>query len=58
MFGCFGAKVVRLHRISMGGLQLPSDLREGQCRELTAEELEKVSKTALKLKALPTCIFK
>ena len=44
MFGCFGAKVVRLHRISMGGLQLPSDLREGQCRELTAEELEKVSK--------------
>lgn len=44
MFGCFGAKVVRLHRISMGGLQLPSDLKEGQCRELTAEELEKVCK--------------
>lgn len=42
MFGCFGAKVVRLHRISMGGLQLPSDLEEGQCRELTKEELEKV----------------
>ena len=42
MFGCFGAKVVRLHRISMGGLQLPSDLIEGKCRELTAEELEKV----------------
>ena len=42
MFGCFGAKVVNLHRISMGGLQLPSDLKEGQCRELTAEELEKV----------------
>ena len=42
MFGCFGAKVVNLHRISMGGLQLPSDLTEGQCRELTAEELEKV----------------
>lgn len=42
MFGCFGAKVVNLHRISMGGLQLPSDLEEGQCRELTKEELEKV----------------
>ena len=42
MFGCFGAKVVKLHRISMGGLQLPSDLEEGQCRELTKEELEKV----------------
>ena len=42
MLGCFGAKVVRLHRISMGGLQLPSDLIEGKCRELTAEELEKV----------------
>ena len=25
MFGCFGAKVVRLHRISMGGLHLPSE---------------------------------
>ena len=34
--------VIRLHRISMGGLQLPSDLEEGQCRELTKEELEKV----------------
>ena len=44
MFGCFGAKVVNLHRISMGGLQLPGDLKEGQCRELTTEELEKVCK--------------
>ncbi len=44
MFGCFGAKVVNLHRISMGGLQLPKDLREGECRELAAEELEKVCK--------------
>ena len=26
----------------MGGLQLPRDLEEGQCRELTKEELEKV----------------
>ena len=42
MFGCFGAKVVNLHRISMGGLQLPKDLREGECRELTATELLKL----------------
>ena len=42
MFGCFGAKVVNLHRISMGGLQLPKDLREVECRELTATELLKL----------------
>ena len=42
MFGCFGAKVVNLRRISMGGLQLPGDLKEGQCRELTATELLKL----------------
>ena len=42
MFGCFGAKVVNLHRISMGGLQLPKNLREGECRELTATELLKL----------------
>ena len=42
MFGCFGAKVVNLHRISMGGLQLPKDLKEGECRELTATELLKL----------------
>ncbi|MDO4531264.1 MAG: pseudouridine synthase [Bacillota bacterium] len=44
MFGCYGAKVVRLHRIAMGGLFLPEDLAEGECRELTAEELEKLQK--------------
>lgn len=42
MFGCYGAKVVRLHRIAMGELFLPEDLAEGECRELTAEELEKL----------------
>ena len=42
MFGCYGAKVVELHRLAMGDLYLPSDLPEGQCRELTAEELEKL----------------
>ena len=39
MFGCFGGKVVRLHRLAMGHLFLPEDLPEGACRELTDEEL-------------------
>ncbi len=39
MFGCYGAKVVELHRLAMGDLYLPDDLSVGQCRELTAEEL-------------------
>ena len=39
MFGCFGGKVVRLHRLAMGNLFLPEDLPEGECRELTDEEL-------------------
>lgn len=42
MFGCFGAKVVKLHRIKMGGLELPKDLKEGESRELTKEEIEKI----------------
>lgn len=40
MFGCYGAKVVELHRIAMGNLYLPNDLPEGDCRELTEEELK------------------
>ena len=40
MFGCFGAKVVALHRFSMGNLYLPADLPEGACRELSEEELQ------------------
>lgn len=39
MFGCFGAEVVELKRLGMGNLTLPADLAEGECRELTAEEL-------------------
>lgn len=39
MFGCYGAKVVELHRLAMGNLHLPDDLAVGQCRELTEEEL-------------------
>ena len=40
MFGCFGGKVVRLHRLAMGNLFLPEDLPEGECRELNEEELK------------------
>ena len=40
MFGCFGAKVIKLHRICMGQLYLPKDIKEGESRELTQEELE------------------
>ena len=42
MFGCFGAKVVELHRLAMGDLYLPAELEEGQCRELTEEELKQL----------------
>lgn len=40
MFGCFGAKVVELHRFAMGNLYLPEDLLEGSCRELSENEVE------------------
>lgn len=39
MFGCFSAKVVKLHRICMGNLFLPDNLKVGECRELTEKEL-------------------
>lgn len=42
MFACFGAKVIKLHRIKMGELYLPENLKEGEYRELTLEELEKI----------------
>ena len=39
MFGCFGAKVTELHRLSMGGFSLPENLLPGECRELSEKEL-------------------
>lgn len=42
MFGCFGAKVVNLERTAIGNLTMPSDLKIGECRELTKQELEKI----------------
>lgn len=45
MFGCYGAKVTKLHRTQMGKLELPKDLAPGKTRELTLEELEKLCQT-------------
>lgn len=42
MFGCFKAKVVELERLSMGSFYLPNDLVQGECRELTEEEIDKI----------------
>lgn len=39
MFGCFGAEVVELKRLGIGRLTLPEDLAEGECREMSEEEL-------------------
>ena len=52
MFGCYGAKVVALKRISMGNLQLDENLKPGECRELTFDELLQleVNKSEKKIK--------
>ena len=42
MFGCFGAKVIELQRISIGNFDLPDYLKLGECIEFTTEELSKV----------------
>ena len=44
MFGCFGAKVIKLHRTAMGGLKLPENLKSGESRELFEDELELLTK--------------
>lgn len=38
MFGCCGAAVTALHRLSMGALALDEALAPGECRPITAEE--------------------
>ncbi len=43
MFAARGNKVVSLHRLKMGNLELDSTLKPGECREITPEELLKVS---------------
>ncbi len=42
MFGCFGAKVVELHRIRIGNLYLPRELNPGEVKEATETELQKI----------------
>lgn len=42
MFGCFGAKVVELNRIRIGNLYLPEDLKLGEIKEATQNELQKI----------------
>ena len=44
MFGCFGAEVLELKRLGMGRLTLPEDLAEGECREMSEEELALLQK--------------
>ena len=44
MFASIGNKVVALRRVKMGGLDLDPTLSEGECREITAEELEMMLK--------------
>jgi 16S rRNA pseudouridine516 synthase len=42
MFAAAGNHVLTLKRISIGGLQLPTDLLEGEWRELAADERERI----------------
>lgn len=42
MFGCFGAKVLELHRIRIGNLYLPKELKLGDVKEATEDELQKI----------------
>ena len=42
MFGCYGAKVVELNRICMGNLYLPKELKLGEVKEATQDELQKI----------------
>lgn len=43
MFGCYKAKVIELERISMGNFNMPNDLKLGESREFTKEELGSVT---------------
>ena len=40
MFAALGNKVIFLKRVKMGKLSLDESLKEGQCREITDEELK------------------
>ena len=47
MFGCYGAKVIELNRICMGNLYLPKDLKLGEVKEATEDELQKIQERSL-----------
>ncbi len=44
MFAATGNRVVSLHRSKMGELSLDESLKSGECREITSEELAKITK--------------
>jgi 16S rRNA pseudouridine516 synthase len=50
MFGCYGAKVVELNRICMGNLYLPKELKLGEIKEATQEELKRIQERSLENK--------
>lgn len=45
MFGCYGAKVVELNRMCMGNLYLPKDLKLGEVKEASQEDLQKIQQS-------------
>ncbi len=47
MFEMVGLSVIKLKRISFGGLALPKDLKEGNYRALLPEEIFKISESSL-----------
>jgi len=50
MFGCYGAKVIELNRICMGNLYLPEDLKLGEVKEASIDELEKIQQRIIEKK--------
>ncbi|MBQ8502657.1 MAG: rRNA pseudouridine synthase [Clostridia bacterium] len=46
MFASIGNKVLELRRVRMGELDLDEGLAEGECREITAQELERITSGA------------
>lgn len=42
MFGCFNSKVLELERVKIGNFVLPDDLKFGECRELSIEEMDQI----------------
>lgn len=43
MFAALGNKVIELRRVQMGNLKLDEALKEGECREITDDELKEIT---------------